>query len=178
MRLSPDSAAFLVSSRPGFMGGLIRHTSEDLIPKWLHLNDVVANGGPTAAVNQQTAGVEFFEQFVNDIFPMSYPAAQDLAQYLRLDLMSDPVKVLDLAAGSGVWGIALAQSAPQVQVCAVDWPGVIPGDPQECGEVRIRGSVLRSARAICRKRISAPATTWQRSDTFCTARARRAAARC
>jgi ubiquinone/menaquinone biosynthesis C-methylase UbiE len=34
--------------------------------------------------------------------------------------------VLDLAAGSGVWGIAQAQSSPLVQVTAVDWPGVIP----------------------------------------------------
>ena len=36
-----------------------------------------------------------------------------------------PVRVLDLAAGSGVWGIGLAQRSPQVQVTAVDWPGVL-----------------------------------------------------
>lgn len=124
--LTPESSAFLVSSRPGFMGGFIRHTSEDLIPSWLHLNEIVRTGAPSAAVNQEPKGAEFFEHFVNDIFPMSYPAAQDLAQYLRLDLMSGEVRVLDLAAGSGVWGIALAQSASQVRVCAVDWPGVIP----------------------------------------------------
>jgi ubiquinone/menaquinone biosynthesis C-methylase UbiE len=34
--------------------------------------------------------------------------------------------VLDLAAGSGVWGIALAQQSEQVRVTAVDWPDVIP----------------------------------------------------
>jgi 3-hydroxy-5-methyl-1-naphthoate 3-O-methyltransferase len=34
--------------------------------------------------------------------------------------------VLDLAAGSGVWGIALAQRWPQVRVTAVDWPVVLP----------------------------------------------------
>ena len=34
--------------------------------------------------------------------------------------------MLDLAAGSGVWGIALAQSSAQVRVTSVDWPGVIP----------------------------------------------------
>lgn len=32
---------------------------------------------------------------------------------------------MDLAAGSGVWGIALAQSTEQVHVTAVDWPEVI-----------------------------------------------------
>ena len=41
-------------------------------------------------------------------------------------LATAPVSVLDLAAGSGVWGIALAQSSPQVRVTSVDWPGVLP----------------------------------------------------
>jgi SAM-dependent methyltransferase len=39
---------------------------------------------------------------------------------------STPISVLDLAAGSGVWGIALAEQSPQVRVTAVDWPAVIP----------------------------------------------------
>ena len=36
------------------------------------------------------------------------------------------MSVLDLAAGSGVWSIALAQQSPHVRVTAVDWAGVIP----------------------------------------------------
>jgi ubiquinone/menaquinone biosynthesis C-methylase UbiE/AraC-like DNA-binding protein len=124
--LTPESAAFLVSTKPSFQGGILRHTSEHLLPKWLRLHEIVAVGAPDSAVNRQETGSAFFENFVNDIFPMSYPAAQDLAHYLRLDLMSGPLSVLDLAAGSGVWGIALAQSAPAVSVRAVDWPGVLP----------------------------------------------------
>jgi precorrin-6B methylase 2 len=125
-RLTPESAAFLVSTKPEFQGGLIRHTSEHLLPKWLDLNEVVATGLPVEAVNQQGPGSEFFAQFVNDIFPMSYHVAQALAQHLDLSTASTPVSVLDLAAGSGVWGIALAQSSSRVRVTAVDWPGVIP----------------------------------------------------
>jgi ubiquinone/menaquinone biosynthesis C-methylase UbiE len=34
--------------------------------------------------------------------------------------------VLDLAAGSGIWGIALAEKSPRVCVTAVDWAGMIP----------------------------------------------------
>jgi ubiquinone/menaquinone biosynthesis C-methylase UbiE len=45
---------------------------------------------------------------------------------LNLNAATSPVSVLDLAAGSGVWGIALAQSSNQVRVTAVDWPAVIP----------------------------------------------------
>jgi len=121
--LAPESAAFLVSTKPGFQGGLIRHTSEQLLPIWLQLNEVVATGRPAKSVNQQGPGSELFQQFVSDIFPMSYNVAQELARYLAL---SGPVRVLDLAAGSGVWGIALAQSAPEVRVTAIDWHGVIP----------------------------------------------------
>jgi len=123
--LTPESAAFLVSSKPEFQGGLIRHTSEHLLPKWLSLNEVVATGRPAQSVNQQFAGSDFFEKFVNDIFPMSYHVAQELAGHLDLNGAGGPVSVLDLAAGSGVWGIALAQSSAQVRVTAVDWPGVI-----------------------------------------------------
>ena len=121
--LTPESAAFLVSTKPEFQGGLIRHTSEHLLPKWLGLNEVVATGLPVGAVNQQTTGTDFFAQFVNDIFPMSYHVAQELAAHLNLN---GATSLLDLAAGSGVWGIALAQSSAGVRVTAVDWPGVIP----------------------------------------------------
>jgi ubiquinone/menaquinone biosynthesis C-methylase UbiE len=124
--LTPESAAFLVSTKPGFQGGLIRHSSEHLVPRWLHLNEVVATGQPVAAVNQQGPGSDFFAQFVNDILPMSYHVTQELAAHLNLKDANAPVRVLDLAAGSGVWGIGLAQSSSQVRVTAVDWPGVIP----------------------------------------------------
>jgi len=120
--LTPESAMFLVRDKPSFMGGLILHTSEQLLPKWLRLNEVVRTGKPATAVNQEEAGSEFFEQFVSDIFPMSYPSAQALAAALHLD----QGRVLDLAAGSGVWGIALAQNSPGVRVSAVDWPNVLP----------------------------------------------------
>jgi len=123
--LAPESAAFLVSGKPRFQGGLIRHTSEQLLPNWLKLNSVVATGKPVESVNQQGPGSEFFTEFVNDILPLSFHVAQELAAHLNL-AAAGPVSVLDLAAGSGVWGIALAQSSPQVKVIAVDWPAVIP----------------------------------------------------
>ncbi len=124
--LTPESSAFLVSTKPGFQGGFLRHGSQQLIPKWLHLNEIVGSGRPQTAVNQEGPGSDFFQQFVNDIFPMSYPAAQTLSRHLSADGAGAPVRVLDLAAGSGVWGIALAQGSEQVSVTAVDWPEVIP----------------------------------------------------
>jgi hypothetical protein len=82
--LSSDAAAFLVSAKPGFVGGMSRHAVEQMIPAWLHLSDIVRTGKPAESVNQQKAGTEFFEKFVEDIFPMSYPSARALAAALDL----------------------------------------------------------------------------------------------
>lgn len=124
--LTPESATFLVSTKPSFQGGFLRHGSEQLIPKWLHLNKIVKTGEPAAAVNKEEAGGDFFQQFVNDIFPLSYPAAQALSRHYNAHAAAPAVRVLDLAAGSGVWGIAMAQGSEKVRVTAVDWPEVIP----------------------------------------------------
>ena len=124
--LTPESDLFLVSTKPSFQGGVIKHCSEHLIPRWLHINEVVATGKPVSAVNQEADGGEFFRNFVVDIFPMSYPSAQALAKEMDYGPGGSPIRVLDLAAGSGVWGIAQAQSSPRVQVTAVDWPEVLP----------------------------------------------------
>jgi SAM-dependent methyltransferase len=124
--LTAESATFLVSTRPGFHGGIFKHVSEHLLPKSMHMNEIVRSGRPSTAVNQEDDGAQFFQQLVEDIFPMSYAAAEALAEELDVAQAVQPISVLDLAAGSGVWGIALAQRSPQVQVTAVDWAGVIP----------------------------------------------------
>jgi predicted O-methyltransferase YrrM len=124
--LAPESAAFLVSTKPSFQGGIFKHISEQLLPSWMKLDEIVRTGKPPRAVNDELKGAKFFEQFVEDIFPMSYAAAQTLAKELKIAESKQPVKVLDIAAGSGVWGIALAQASPQVRITAVDWPRVTP----------------------------------------------------
>jgi SAM-dependent methyltransferase len=123
--LTPESAAFLVSTKSGYLGGMFRHTSMQLLPKWLQLTETVRTGRPAAAVNREEDGAAFFHEFVEDLYPFNYRAAQALADALGVAGAERPVSVLDLAAGSGVWGIALAQKSPRVRVTAVDWPGVL-----------------------------------------------------
>jgi len=123
--ITPESAAFLVSTKPSFQGGMLAHASDMMLPYWIKLNEVVATGKPAFPVNQQSAGEKFFVELTKNIFSMSYPAAQALAEHLDLARAAQPVSVLDIAAGAGVWGIALAQKSPQVTVTAVDWPNVL-----------------------------------------------------
>jgi ubiquinone/menaquinone biosynthesis C-methylase UbiE len=124
--LTPESATFLVTTSPAFRGGVFRHISKQLLPAWMKLSDVVKTSKPPQHVNQQGPGSEFFQQFVEDIFPLSVGSAQTLGQILNVAQSPTPMRVLDLAAGSGVWGITLAQMSPRVTVTAVDWPDVLP----------------------------------------------------
>jgi 3-hydroxy-5-methyl-1-naphthoate 3-O-methyltransferase len=124
-RLTPESAAFLVSTKPGYRGAFFHHTVRQLIPRWMQLPEAVRTGQPVFAVNQEKTGQEFFTEFVESLFPLSYPAARMLADHLEVRANGGPASVLDIGAGSGVWGIALAQGRPDVRIHAVDWPGVL-----------------------------------------------------
>jgi ubiquinone/menaquinone biosynthesis C-methylase UbiE len=124
--LAPESAAFLVSTKPAFHGGIFRHMSAQSVPHWLRVADAVRTGKPVSAVNDPEQGVAFFQDLVEAIFPMSYAAAQAAARGLRVSEATSPYSVLDVAAGSGVWGVAFAQASPHVRVTSVDWEGVLP----------------------------------------------------
>ena len=123
--LTPESSAFLVTGKPTFHGAFFLLTSEAMLPHWGRLTEIVKTGRPTHRVNIEADWTEFFLRFVENIFPIHLPAARCLAETLDITSMAAPVTVLDLAAGSGVWSIALAQQSPHVSVTAVDWPAVI-----------------------------------------------------
>lgn len=123
--LAPDTSAFLVPDKPGFVGGLLKHISRQLLPGWLGLSECVRTGRPSHPVNQEQLGSNFFAEFVEDLFQLNYPAACVAAEAL-VDDAGGFVSVLDVAAGSGVWGIGMAKGRPGVRVRAVDWHNVIP----------------------------------------------------
>jgi SAM-dependent methyltransferase len=124
--LTPESQAFLISEKPGTLAGFFGSILPVMISRWLRLSDIVREGRPAVAVNQETEGTEFFSQLVETIIPMSYGGAQKLGDHLKTATAKDEMRVIDLAAGSGIWGIALAQKSPRVRVTAVDWAGMIP----------------------------------------------------
>jgi SAM-dependent methyltransferase len=124
--LTPESQAFLISEKPGTLAGFFGSILPVLTSRWLRLTDIVRDGRPPVAVNQETEGTEFFSQLVETIIPMSYPGAQKLADHLKVANAKEQLRVIDLAAGSGIWGIAAAQKSPRVRVTAVDWAGMIP----------------------------------------------------
>ena len=125
-KLAHDVDAFLVSGKASFFGGMLQHTTRQILTSWLQLSEVVRTGKPSTAVNREDQGGLFFHDFVESLFPMSYPAAQALADALIPADGAAPIRILDLATGSGVWSVGLAQKNPHVEATCVDWPEVIP----------------------------------------------------
>lgn len=123
--LSSESSQFLVSSKPSYIGGYIRHHTAQLIPEFMDLEDIVSRGGPVLPDEEEQIETEFYQEFVEALFPLVYPGAQVLADALGVAKARAPVRVLDLGAGSGVWGIALALKSASVLVTAVDWAGIV-----------------------------------------------------
>jgi ubiquinone/menaquinone biosynthesis C-methylase UbiE len=124
--LAPDAAQFLVEGKPSYFGGFLRISTGQIAGYWSHLAECVRSGKPVAAVENPEEGAQFWGELVEAIFPLSYPAAARAAEELGRLYPNGPLRLLDVAAGSGVWGIAAAQSDPRIQIVAFDLPTTLP----------------------------------------------------
>ena len=122
--LTPDSAMFLVESSPAYMGGMANFL---LHPNLKCANDdlagVVRKGGTLmdgeGSVNPENP---IWEDFARGMMPMMMPAAQMMA---GMTAGTGPRKVLDIAAGHGLFGIVVAQHNPEAVIYALDWKAVL-----------------------------------------------------
>jgi len=63
-------------------------------------------------------------EFARAMAPMMAMPAELLAQLVD-PAKDQKLRVLDIAAGHGLYGIAFAKQNPQIEVTAVDWPNVL-----------------------------------------------------
>jgi 2-polyprenyl-3-methyl-5-hydroxy-6-metoxy-1,4-benzoquinol methylase len=63
-------------------------------------------------------------EFAHSMAPMMAPMAAPLG-WIVLDGRKEPMSVLDIAAGHGLFGIELAKQNPAARVVAVDWAAVL-----------------------------------------------------
>ncbi len=121
-RLAPDSGQFLVRGKPGFLGGMCSHTSQ-LNKAWDHLTESVKTGKPYMRVDEDKTAEGFFPDLVKALFNMNYQAARYAASFLRKK-GRNITNILDVAAGSSVWGIGFAQEFHVAKLTAIDFPSV------------------------------------------------------
>jgi methylase of polypeptide subunit release factors len=89
----------------------------------MKLKDAVQSGEPVRIGDSEQEVPEFFRELVKPLFNINFAPATALASELKRT--REVNSVLDLGAGSGVWGIVLATHFTQVRVTAVDFPSVL-----------------------------------------------------
>jgi hypothetical protein len=124
--LNDLSAAFLDRNSPAYLGSMIDFLgSETQMRGFAGLTEAVRQGG-TVVTGDGSVDPEspMWVTFARGMAPMMVPPAGMMAA--RLDFEPDrKIKVLDIAAGHGVFGITIAQKFPNAEVYAVDWANVL-----------------------------------------------------
>jgi 2-polyprenyl-3-methyl-5-hydroxy-6-metoxy-1,4-benzoquinol methylase len=121
---SLEAALFLDRHSPAYFGSIAHFLLDPrLIAPYLHLSDIVRTGRTTLP-DQGTVSHDnpLWVDFAKNMAPMVYPSASEIAELVA---GQEPMRVLDLAAGHGLFGILLAQQNPNARITALDWPNVL-----------------------------------------------------
>lgn len=121
-----DTAAFLDRRSPAYVGGAIAFLlAPQLTGAFADVAAAVRRGG-TAMSRDGTMEPEHpvWVRFARAMVPLTAGAAAEVAQLVNGD--SDrPVRVLDVSASHGMYGLAFARRNPSARVVALDWPNVL-----------------------------------------------------
>jgi ubiquinone/menaquinone biosynthesis C-methylase UbiE len=124
--LTPDTAAFLDRRSPAYVGGAIEFLLAPMLMAGFKETAAAVRKGGTAIPEDGTVAPDHpvWVKFARGMAPMMMMPAQMIAQFV--DPLADrPLRILDIAAGHGRFGIAFAARNPQAHVTAVDWAAVL-----------------------------------------------------
>ena len=123
--ISPVSAKFLSTGSPSYLGEYVRvHQGEVVRGSWFQIAQTVRSGKPPAFITSESME-QFFAQLVDPLHTLSAAAAEVAARTIYGHPSRRKLKVLDVAAGSGVWSLALARHDAQTRVTVADSAEVI-----------------------------------------------------
>ncbi len=123
--LTPESAAYLDKRSPAYMGSVTGFmNSPDLVNKFSDIAGVVRKGG-TLTKEGGTVSTEnpIWVDFARAMMPMNAMSSEALAK-LMLAGSTRPMKILDIAGGHGLYGLAFAKQNPNADVTIQDWASV------------------------------------------------------
>ena len=124
--LTHDSAVFLNRKSPAYMGSVATFLGTPaLVDSFKDIAAIVRKGG-TMMDGEGTVEPNnpLWVEFARSMAPMMAMPAQAIAELL--DARSGASwKVLDIAAGHGLFGIAIAKQNPNARIVALDWEAVL-----------------------------------------------------
>jgi 2-polyprenyl-3-methyl-5-hydroxy-6-metoxy-1,4-benzoquinol methylase len=122
--LTADSAAFLDRRSPAYLGTLANFLVNPRVTAMLEdITAVIRHGG---ALPSDHGALEpenpIWVEFARSMAPMMQMPAELMA---KMFAGTKPIKVLDISAGHGVYGIAFAKHNPNAKVVGLDWANVL-----------------------------------------------------
>jgi ubiquinone/menaquinone biosynthesis C-methylase UbiE len=124
--LTLDSATFLDKRSPAYVGGAVEFMCSPMLTDGAkHMAEAVRKGG-TVMENDGTIGPEnpVWVKFARGMAPFMAMPAQLIAKLV--DPKADrKLKILDIAAGHGLFGVAFATHNSQAEITALDWKAVL-----------------------------------------------------
>lgn len=124
--LPQNSAVFLNRHSPAYMGGAVEFLQAPMmIEAYQDVAAMVRKGG-TIVGEEGSVSPEnpVWVKFARGMMGMMMPAAQQMAALVPVDA-GRKIRLLDVAAGHGLFGITFAQKNPNVEVTALDWAPVL-----------------------------------------------------
>ena len=125
-QLTPDSRLFLTKTSSAYLGPTLDFLlSYPLVEGFKQLTGAVRKGG-TVLGDKGTLEPEHPEwvTFARSMIPLMKAPAEWIANWVRTEAPGTR-KILDVAAGHGIFGIEIAQKIPQAVITAQDWPNVL-----------------------------------------------------
>src|SRR3954469_12807172 len=122
--LAPDSALFLDRHSPAYIGGAIEFLlTPRLREAHAWLTEAVRRG--STALGEGTLEKENpdWVKFARAMMPLMHMPAEIMAAELHKG--GEAYKVLDIAAGHGIFGISVAKQNPAAHIYAADWKNVL-----------------------------------------------------
>jgi 2-polyprenyl-3-methyl-5-hydroxy-6-metoxy-1,4-benzoquinol methylase len=121
--LTHDSFVFLNRRSPAYLGSAVDFLLNPVnVDAFRHLAAVVRKG--TGETNHMVPDNQAWVTFARSMAPVMALPAQLVADALDVR-HAGPMRVLDVAAGHGLFGIAIAQQNPAAAVVALDWAPVL-----------------------------------------------------
>jgi hypothetical protein len=122
-RLTPDAAVFLDKRSQAYVGSAAQFlTSALMMDGFRDLAGVVRSGQPTWDRPFAEPDHPIWAEFARSMGPLSYVVSCETAKLFDPDLA---IKVLDVGACHGLFGIAVAQRNAKASIVACDWPSVL-----------------------------------------------------
>jgi 2-polyprenyl-3-methyl-5-hydroxy-6-metoxy-1,4-benzoquinol methylase len=131
--LAADTAAFLTRQSPAYLGGAVNFlTSPTVLGNFESLTETVRRGTRPQAESTVSDDNPVWVEFARSMMPMMMPAAQAIAGLIGAG-GGTPMRVLDVAAGHGLFGIVVAQTNPRAEIVALDWNAVLDVAAENAG---------------------------------------------